>query len=180
MLTTAFRFGCSEQKWSGDAHHHNEKRITIAASATDLFHSIFRRDLQASLPQIRPPSIYDGSFLIKLPRIRGRILVEEGKWVCGKIPVPAMLRITKRRPKTTTYMPVTLEMDDWVTAAGVLAADALDALGPRAVHLLPRGHPRRQRRVALLFVVGRQDLMMSCGDNAKLVRYHVMTRQASN
>ena len=67
-------------------------------------------------------------------------------------------------------MQVTLEMDDWMTAAGVLAADALDALGPRAVHLLPRGHPPRQRRVALLFVVGRQDLMMSCGDNAKLVR----------
>ena len=81
IATTAFRHGCSEQKWSGDAH--NEKRITIVASATDLFHSIFRRDLQASLPQIRPPSIYDGSFLIKLPRIRERILVEEGKWVCG-------------------------------------------------------------------------------------------------
>ena len=77
-------------------------------------------------------------------------------------------------------MQVTLEMDDWVTAAGVLAADALDALGPRAVHLLPRGHPPRQRRVALLFVVGRQDLVMSCGGNAKLVRYHVVTRQASN
>ena len=74
-------------------------------------------------------------------------------------------------------MQFTLEMDDWMTAAGVLAADALDALGPRAVHLLPCGHPRRQR-VALLFLAARQDLMMSCGDNVKLVRDHV-SKQAS-
>ena len=75
-------------------------------------------------------------------------------------------------------MQFTLEMDDWMTAAGVLAADAFDALGPRAVNLLPRRHPPRKRRVALLFVVGRQDLMMSCGDNVKLVRDHV-SKQAS-
>ena len=77
MLTTAFRYGCSEQKWSGDAHHHNEKRITIAASATDLFHSIFQRDLQAS-PQIRPLQ-YDGSFMIKTPKNSGANLGRGGK-----------------------------------------------------------------------------------------------------
>ena len=97
-----------------------------------------------------------------------------------KLPVPAMLMITNSSVLKGDPMQVTLEMDDWMTAAGVLVADALDALGPRAVHLLPRGHPRRQRRVALLSVVGRQDLVMSCGGNAKLVRYYVMTRQASN
>ena len=58
-------------------------------------------------------------------------------------------------------MQFTLEMDDWMTAAGVLAADALDALGPRPVHLLPRGHPRRHRRVALLYL-GDRRLKATC------------------
>ena len=85
-----------------------------------------------------------------------------------KLPVPKMLRITtftEKATQTRTDMQVTLKMDDRMTAAGVLAADALDALGPRAVHLLPRRHPPRQR-AALLFLADRQGLMRSCGSNA--------------